>query len=71
MKTITVAGISIKESAKERLTYEQLFEQAKNSAHWLRVKDADKKIDAELRKHGFKPVKKAAKSVKADKQAES
>ena len=66
MRTITVAGISIREDKKKSFTYEQLFKQAKESLTWLRVKDADKKIDAELKKHGFKPVKKHSKSTKKD-----
>lgn len=67
MKTVNIAGISIKESAKGKFTYEQLFKQAKESAYWLRVKDADKKIDAELKKHGFKPAKKNTSKAKASK----
>lgn len=67
MKVIKVAGISIKESAKSRLTYEQLFKQAKESLEWLRVKDADKKIDTELKKHGFKPIKKTTTKTKTTK----
>lgn len=62
-----VAGIGIKDSVKDSFTYEQLFEQAKRSLHWLRVKDADKKIDAELKKHGFKPIKKSANKTKKPK----
>ncbi len=56
-----VAGIDIKESAKDKFTYEELFAKAKRSLHWLRVKDADKKIAAELKKHGYKPAKKNTK----------
>mgnify|MGYP000244666786 CR=1 FL=1 len=69
MKTITVAGISIVENKKKNFTYEQLFKRAKESKDWLRVKDADKKIDAELREHGFKPAKKSANQDKAAKSS--
>ena len=64
---MTVAGISIKDSVKGKFTYEELFEKAKRSAHWLRVKDADKKIAAELKKHGFKPTKRTTKKAKESK----
>lgn len=63
-----IAGIGIKESAKDKFTYEQLFKQAKESLEWLRVKDADKKIDAELKKHGYKPAKTTTNKTKTTKQ---
>lgn len=68
MKTITVAGLKIKESAKDNFTYEQLFDLAKSSPNWLRVKNANKLIDKELKDNGYKPVKKNTKQIKANKQ---
>ena len=67
MKTIVVAGISIKADKKESFTYEQLFKQAKESRKYLRVKNADKLIAKELKDNGFKPTKKHTIKAKSDK----
>jgi hypothetical protein len=67
MKTVNIAGISCRKDKLDTLTYEVLFKQAKESATWLRVKNADALIDKELRKHGFKPAKKNTAKSKTSK----
>lgn len=67
METVNIAGISCKKDKLKSLNYESLFKQAKESKQWLRVKNADKLIDKELKKHGFKPSKANSRQTKADK----
>lgn len=67
METVNIAGISCRKDKLDTLNYEDMFKQAKSSQIWLRVKDADKLIDKELRSHGFKPVKANTRKAKASK----
>lgn len=68
METINIAGVSCRLDKLSNLSYEGLFENAKNSLKWKGVKDADKLIKKELISHGFKPTVKKAGS---DKQSQN
>lgn len=66
METIRIAEVSIRKEYLKSFTYEDLMSKALNTPKYKRLNNAKELIDIELRKHGFKPLKKARKSVKKD-----
>ncbi len=71
MEVIKIAGVSCKVDRLNSSTYESLFNIAKDAMCWNGVKDAKKKIDKELREHGFKPTQTDREQTQADNTVES